>query len=349
MSKLILTHSVRRAFTTDNAPVMPGTMTIDAATADAAGAFLMSALEAYDPQLYTPLYEYTYTRDIDLRLDVSLGQEVSSFGRVTYGGNPGTSSGSRKSFIGGKTDALPGVSSDVAKQYQPLTPWGITCQWSVFELASSALIPGASIDTQQLDAMNMKWNQDNDEMVYRGDAAIGYTGLVNNPAVAVTNAPNGAGGSPLWSLKTPAEILADINALISRVWLATGYAITPNRIGLPPAAWSYLVNNLVSTAGSRSILNYLRENNLATANSNVPIEIVPMKYLADAGVGGVGRMIAYTKRRDVVRYPQVPIQRTPLQIKGIFQSVDYYAKLGTVEFVRPEAIAYVDGITPVPT
>ena len=38
------------------------------------------------------------------------------------------------------------------------------------------------------------------------------------------------------------------------------------------------------------------------------------------------------------------LQRTPLQTVGIYQKVDYYGKLGVVEVVRPETMAYADGI-----
>lgn len=341
MKHSILTRAVRLA-TADQQIVVPQ------ATADSAGAFLMGALEAWDPTLYKPLVAYTYTRDIDLRLDVSMGHDASSWSRETFGADAGTSSGSRKAFISKKADALPGVSVDLDKQFNPLYPWGMTAKWSVFELAAAALMQQAGVpaspDLTQMDAINLKWNMDNDEMAYIGDAALGKTGLLNATGVAVTNVPNGASGFPDWPRKTPAEILADVNAALVANWTNTGYALMSNRIGLPPLAYAYLSATLISTAGTQSILSFLMLNNIA-AQRGLTLEIVPMKFAAAAGVGGVGRMVVYSKDRSIVRFPQVPPQRTPLQLIGIHQSVDVYAKLGVVEVVRPEAISYWDGVT----
>lgn len=342
MKRNILTRAVQLA-TADEMIVVPQ------ATADSAGAFLSSALEAWDPVLLKPLVAVTYTRDIDLRLDVSMGHEVSSWAYETFGADAGTSSGSRKAIISKKADALPGVSADLQKQFNPLYPWGMTAKWSVFEIAAAALMQQAGMnvspDLSQLDGIRLKWEMDNDEMAYIGDTGVVKTGLLNAPNVAVTNVPNGASGFADWNRKTEDEILADIDAALVLNWTNTGYALMSNRIGLPPQAFALLATRKVSSAGNMSILNYVLQNNIATAQKGYTLEIVPMKFAASAGVGGVGRMIAYSKDPTIVRFPQVPLQRTPLQLLGIQQSLDLYGKLGVVEIRRPEAISYWDGVT----
>ncbi|EIL88536.1 hypothetical protein UU9_12333 [Rhodanobacter fulvus Jip2] len=344
MKQLILPRSVR-AFTADHAadPSQMQGLTLDAATIDSAGAFLMGELERFDQRLYEPLVQFTWSRDIDIRSDVTLADEVSSFARINYGANPGTSSGSKKSFISTVADALPTVSVDLQKQFMPLTPWGMSLQWSVFELAASQKV-GRPIDLQKANAMNLKWNMDLDEQTYIGDTQLGVSGLFNNPNVSTSNAPNGAASSPLWANKTPTEILADVNAVLNAAWAASGYKYVPTEIRLPPANFSYINAQLISTAGSRSILNYLAENSLSNAQNGVPLRILPVKWLTGAGASGTNRMVAYTKREDLVRLPVVPLQRTMLQVKGIFQTTDYYGKLGAVEFPYTETIAYMDGI-----
>src|SRR5580765_6904879 len=64
----------RRAklFTTDEI------MTFDQLTVDSTGAFLIGELERLDPTLHEPLATVTWGRDIDLREDVTLADEVSS-------------------------------------------------------------------------------------------------------------------------------------------------------------------------------------------------------------------------------------------------------------------------------
>ena len=70
--------AVRRAFTRD------AMMTYDAATIDSTGSFLIGELERLDPTLHEPLVDVTWSRDIDLRSDVSIGDEVSSFTNSTF-------------------------------------------------------------------------------------------------------------------------------------------------------------------------------------------------------------------------------------------------------------------------
>ena len=55
-------------------------------------------------------------------------------------------------------------------------------------------------------------------------------------------------------------------------------------------------------------------------------------------------MVAYTKDAKRVRYPLVPLQRTPLEYRSIFHLTTYFGRLGCVEFVYPETIQYADGI-----
>ena len=53
-------------------------------------------------------------------------------------------------------------------------------------------------------------------------------------------------------------------------------------------------------------------------------------------------MVAYTKARDVVRFPMVPLQSMPVQFRDYSHIVPYYGALGQVEFVRPEMVSYLD-------
>ncbi|VTL99572.1 putative bacteriophage protein [Klebsiella pneumoniae] len=54
-------------------------MTFDQATVDGTGAFLVHELERLDQTLNLPLVNFTWSRDIQLREDVSIADEISSF------------------------------------------------------------------------------------------------------------------------------------------------------------------------------------------------------------------------------------------------------------------------------
>lgn len=325
--------------------------TFDQQTVDSAGGFLIGELERLDMELHMPLAAFTWSRDIDLREDITLADDFSSFTRTEFSAPDGTAL-SKKSWIGKTTTALVGTGVDNAKQPTPVTPWGMELGWSMFELAAAMQI-GRPIDTDKVTAMNFKYNFDTDEQVYMGDAGLGQYGLLNSDGRAagdpsrvtnVSNVPNGAGGSPLWAQKTPDEIVADVNTTLTSAWAASGYSYVPGRLLVSPTSLGQLVSQKVSTAGNVSTLEYVKANSLSNQVNGRPLEILPVKWLEAAGVGGTRRMVAYTKARDKVRFPLVPLQRTPLQFRGVHQYVSYYGRLGAVEVVYPELIAYRDGM-----
>jgi len=316
--------------------------TFDRATIDSAGAFLIGELERLDQEIHGPLAAFTWSRDIDLREDVTIADDFSSFTRTEFSAPDGTST-SKKSWIGKTTTAITGTGVDNAKIATPLTPWGQELGWSLYELAAAMQV-GRPVDADKLTALNFKFNFDVDEQVYVGDTGLGQTGLVNNAAVTPTNVVNGATGSPLWSSKTPDETLADVNTILNAAWAASGYAYVPSRLLVPPTSLAKLVSAKVSSAGNISILNYLKENSLAMTVNGSPLEIVPVKWLETAGAGGTRRMVAYRKERDKVRFPMVPMQRTPMQFRGVHQLTTYYARLGAIEMPYPETVAYADGM-----
>ena len=91
-------------------------------------------------------------------------------------------------------------------------------------------------------------------------------------------------------------------------------------------------------------MTYVSEQCLSNANNGRPLVISPVKWLNGRGVNSSNRMVAYTKNEMYVRFPLVPLQRTPLEYRGIHQLTTYFGRLGEVEFVYPETIGYADGV-----
>jgi len=329
--------------------------THDGRTVDSTGAFLVGELERLDMTLHNPLVAVTWGRDIDLRDDVTIADEVSSFTLSTYGspGSLGTGSsiGTGKAWIGKTTDQIANVGVDIAKIPHPLRPWGLEIPYTILELESAAKL-GRPIDAQKYAGMQLKHQMDIDEQVYIGDTITGDTGLINNSLVTSRfNLPAGVSGSTNWTLKTPDEILLDVNYTLSTTWANSGYAVIPSRLLLPPLQFGYISTAKVSQAGNVSILKYIQENNLLTTSGRGKLEIYPLKWLVGAGLGGtlgtsgtVDRLVAYTKEKDRVRYPMTLLQRTPIQYDSIYHKTTYFCRLGVVEVVYPETISYGDGL-----
>jgi hypothetical protein len=95
-------------------------MTFDQATVDGTGAFLIHELERLDQTLNLPLVNYTWSRDIQLREDVSIADEISSFTNTTFAA-AGTPNANGKNWLSKIPTALAGVNVDIAKTGFPLT------------------------------------------------------------------------------------------------------------------------------------------------------------------------------------------------------------------------------------
>lgn len=328
--------AIIRARTLDHAA--PGRfMTFDAQTIDSTGAFLVGELEHLDQTLNLPLAEVSWSRDIMLREDVSIADETSSFTNSFFAAAGGPSP-TGKSWIGKDATAIAGLALDIAKTAQPLALWGMELAWTLPELQSAQAL-GRPVDVQKFDGLTLKHSMDVDEQVYIGDTVLGMPGLLNNAAVTTTNS-----GTSGWATATPDQILDDVNGILYASYSATGFTLCPGKLLLPPLKWGYLVTRKVSDAGNISLLEYVRINCISHAKNGVPLDIQPLKWLTGRGVGATDRMLAYTNNKKYVRFPMVPLQRTPLEYRGLRQLTTYYGRLGQVEMVYPETLYYVDGI-----
>lgn len=334
-------RAVRRIMTHD------GLMTFDARTIDSSGVFLIGELERLDQRLHEPLAAVTWSRDIDLREDVSIADEYSSFTNSSFAAAPGVN-GSGKSWVGKEATAITGISLDIGKTINPLNLWAMQLGWTIPELESAQML-GRPVDQQKFAGMQLKYQMDIDEQVYIGDSALGLTGMTNH--VLMTNVTNAVTGAWTGGVTTVTQILADVNELLNSVWAASGYAICPDRLLLPPLQYSYLVSNIVSSAGNISILEFLKANSLSNSINGRPLDIQPLKWLTGTtrggkgpGAGGADRMVAYTKDINRIRFPLVPLQRTPLEYRDLRQLTTYFGRLGAVELVYAETIGARDGI-----
>ncbi|MBE2979988.1 DUF2184 domain-containing protein [Enterobacter hormaechei] len=312
-------------------------ITFDQATVDSSGAFLIGELERLDPALNLPLVGYTWTRDIQLREDVSIADDISSWTNTSFGAAGTGANPNGKNWVGKDSTAIAGVNVDIGKDGNPLNLWGMELGWTVVELAAAQQV-GRPIDTQKYDGMQLKWQMDNDEQVYIGDDALGLKGLANLVGVTLNNAPK------TWANSTNDEILDSVNSILSNAWAASGYSVVPSDLRIPPEQYSLLASRKVSEAGNQSLLTYLAVNTIAFHQNGVPLEIKAVKWLKGRGVGGKDRMVAYTNDKKYVRYPLVPLQSVPVQYRGLYQIATYYGKLGAVEPVYKETLSYVDGI-----
>lgn len=134
-------------------------ITFDQATVDSSGAFLIGELERLDQTLNLPLVGYTWTRDIQLREDVSIADDISSWTNTSFAAAGTGANPNGKNWVGKDSTAIAGVNVDIGKSGNPLNLWGMELGWTVIELQAAQQV-GRPIDTQKYDGMQLKWQMD---------------------------------------------------------------------------------------------------------------------------------------------------------------------------------------------
>lgn len=312
-------------------------------TRDSALAYYVNQLENLDKRLYEPLTSISWGRDIKLRAGITMSNESTSFIRSAFAAAGTLDSVGNMPWISAETTAIPGVSINGQKIVLPLRLLAREVSYTSVELERSQLT-GQPIDVQKLDALNILYQMNTDQMVYIGSTDVSATGLLNNAGVTVANVADNGSGSTLWLNKTPVQILNDVNTLLTATWLASAYAVCPGKLLLPPAQFAFLSSTLISSAGNQSILKFLLDNCITLQITGKPLDIQPVKWLTGAGVMGADRMVAYTNEERYVRYPMVPVRRETAYYQGIRYTAPYLWAFGEMEFPYLETIQYADGI-----
>lgn len=220
-------------------------------------------------------------------------------------------------------------------------------EWTLEEINQAALY---GINLQATDAMSAtdKVERKLNGIAFAGAAEKGWTGFANS-----TDVPRADVATPgtFWPAKTIDQILTDINEVISRVRTQTEEVEWADSLALPPAAFRRLATiRLGSGDGVLTGLSYIKANNVYTAETDAPLNIYPVRELATASADGGGRMVAYRRDEEVVRF-HLPMPRTVLQprqksIMGFETGI--VARTGGTEWRLPKAAAYADEVTAPP-
>jgi len=317
-------------------------------TRDSALSYFVNQLDNLDKRLYEPLVSVSWGRDIKLRAGITMSNESTSFIRSAFAA-PGTlknssgSSGGNMPWLSAETTAIPGVEINGERIVLPLRLLGREVSYTSVELERSQLT-GQPIDAQKMEAMNILYQMNTDQIVYIGSDDVKTQGLLNNDLITQTEVADGAAGSKAWTTKTPDEILADVNTLIEACWQSAAFAVCPDKLLLPPFQFSYIASQKVSSAGNVSILKFLKENSISLSVNGKELDIQPVKWLTGRGNDSEDRMVAYTNDEMRVRYPMVPIRRETAYYQGIRYTAPYIWAFGGLEIVYPETLRYADGI-----
>lgn len=220
-------------------------------------------------------------------------------------------------------------------------------EWTIEEVNQAALY-GIDLNATKATSAADKVERLLNSVAMIGSTEKSWTGFANSPSVSRVTVAADGGGTTFWANKTVDQILRDVNALISSVRTNTSEIEWIDSLRLPPAAFRDIATRRLGAGdGYITALEYLRKNNVYTAETNQPLDIQPLRELAKASQNGGGRMVVYRKDEEVLRF-HLPMPRRVLQprqksIMGFETGI--IARTGGTEWRLPGAAAYGDEIT----
>ena len=154
-----------------------------------------------------------------------------------------------------------------------------------------------------------------------------------------------------WSGLTPQQIADQINTNLTTVWVNSKTIHLPDTIWIPPAKYSVLLQGYVlgvgtgATSVNVTILEFIKKNNIYTAQTGKELKIKSLRYLEGAGVADVDRMVILQDFPGNFILP-FPMPYTLAQPVPIALGVELFSEyiFGSYHVRYPGAMAYVDGI-----
>ena len=246
---------------------------------------------------------------IPVTTEVSAGAETYSYLQVT-------DVGQARPIVGDATD-IPQVDVEVEQFTAPVVKNGCYYTWRVHDQDAAALAQqqGYPIDlpSEKARAATEANARASSELGLVGIPALGISGLFNEPTADTFGLPTGdwenAGTSP-------AEILADVDAVVSAVWTNTLQRWRANVLLVGSAAYSILRSTYRGDGTDQTLLAAIEATYAADG-----LVVVPTAWLDRADVGSGGTIIAYAKDPDVLRqeipvvYRELPAQPSGYQIR----------------------------------
>ena len=234
-------------------------------------------------------------------------------------------------------------------------------QYNIEEV-NAAITVGGSLPDRRARAARIAYTKFMYDLTLFGSAEKGLGGITNYPGVTATvAAADGTGSSTLWvnsagvGLKTPAQIVRDINVGLQGVNLATMGVELADTVLLPVEALNYIASTPYSATTMETILSFILRTNIYTLTTGRPLTVRAVRELGTAGTvgagAGKGRMVVYKNDQDYIKillpmpHRFLPVyQDGPLNwtVPGIFRT-------GGLDVQNVATFRYIDGISETPS
>lgn len=297
----------------------------------AESAFLSHELEEIRSETFDIKYPEFIGRDlIPVNTNFDPGAEVLTYGQWDKVG--------MAKIIANYADDVP--SADVLRNSfsQRVKGLGSKYCYSLQEIRA-AKFARQPLDMKKAEAARRAIEQKIDQIAQLGDVSHDLRGLFNQANTNIYTVPLGAGASTTWALKTPDEIIKDINGILNGIVAATNGVEIPDTLILPIAQYSLITSTARSSTSDTTIAEFVLKSNPYLK------AIVPWYALTGAGVGGTNRMIAYPRdARALELVITQEFEQLPPQVENYVTKVLCHARTAGVWVYYPMSISYGDGI-----
>lgn len=297
-------------------------MTFKFNDAQAALSFVTSQATSIETQVFSvPYPEIRYAQMIPVDTSAAeFSASVTFFTQDMVG---------KAKLINGSSDDIPLANLVRTKFEQSILDAGIGYEFSLTEIGQAQMM-GRSLGTEGAAAARLAYEQLVDAVALVGDA--------NNEGLYATTGITSTAAAAAWSGATAAQILADVNAVISRIYAATGGIHLPNTIVLPLAQYALISGKQIDATNQTTILDFVRRSNVYTAMTGQPIEIF-------ADVRLTNKMVCYKRDPQVLKlHMPMPLRFLAPQLVNLNVRVPGMFRFAPVSIRQPKAIQYVSGL-----
>lgn len=263
------------------------------------GLFFQGQLEQIKAKSYDVLYpELTYAKAFDVSMETNPGAQEIVY--KTY-----DKRGKAKLITGNSSD-IPRVDVDGKENRIPVREIADSFGYTDREIkaAQMGMVP---LEQMRASAARQVIEQEMNYLSWFGKAAAGLKGFFSSGLIDTSAAADIGGGVTVWSSKSAAQILADVNTAFSAVFEGTNGVERANRLGLPLAQWNLITTTNVGTGTDTTIAQYIIKNSPFLTSMDQIMAIPELANAANSGTEDV--LIVWTKSPDKVQI-EIPMDVT---------------------------------------
>jgi len=216
-------------------------------------------------------------------------------------------------------------------------------QYSIQDMRKDKMLGnvGRSVITNKALAARKAVDQKIEKMLGFGDLKHGITGMFNNTNVPISAvAANGSGSSTLWSNKTSANILGDIESSIDDIGDLTEDNEAPNTMIVSSPAYRLMQKKALDTT------NYSGMSVLKYVEKEYELKVIPMQQLKNGFVNGTKSGFVLYNNSEEKLEGVLPIRLMPHapQTKNLVTKNILEARCGGTRVFFPKSVSYNYGI-----